>query len=165
MLSLGFVVLSAGTGERPCARGPPYPNCTVEYLRQHEYTIRVTAVDPLPIFGAALISHRNGSSDFNFAFTTAWFPPPPGAEHPDGLVVRVVECNDNHHPCHNVSHPEWTNAGALTVVAADITKGTLANVVNESSVFWAGSAPPPRQIKAAWGAADPRMRYRPFDKT
>ena len=52
-----------------------------------------------------------GSSDFTFNFATAWFPPAPGSKSADGLVVRVVECNPDHHTCPGVKHPEWSNAG------------------------------------------------------
>ena len=118
--------------QRSCARGPPYPNCTARPPRQHEFAVRVVARNPIPT-GGALISHKNGTSSFAFAFTTAWFPPhrtnrswdgKQGVK--DGLIVRVVECNDDHqhHPCQNMTHPEWTNAGVarwLSVVSADLS--------------------------------------------
>lgn len=75
----------------------------------------------------SFVSHVNGSSDFTFNFATAWFPAPGsrterGAYVSDtaasasevavptteGLVVRVVECSPNHHPCPNATHPEWS---------------------------------------------------------
>ena len=64
-----------------------------------DYTVTITARDPVPD-GAALISHINGSTAFNFSFTTAWFPAPPGRT--EGLIVRNVECSTNHHPCPQV---------------------------------------------------------------
>lgn len=76
--------------------GPPgpWPNCTAGSLpKQSQYSVVVTRRDPIPT-GAALISHANGSSTFNFSFTTAWFPAPPagskGSELGEGLVVRNV---------------------------------------------------------------------------
>jgi predicted GH43/DUF377 family glycosyl hydrolase len=148
-----------------CAKGPPYPNCTVHPPRQRDFTVRVVDRNPLPS-GGALISHVNGSSEFHYAFTTAWFPPPKGSPHLDGLIVRVVECNDDHHACPNMTHPEWTNAGALTVLGASLSgTPTVEHKVGEENVFWAGvDAPPPASV-AEWGAADPRLAYRASDGT
>jgi predicted GH43/DUF377 family glycosyl hydrolase len=114
--------------------------------------------------GAALISWVNGSSMFNYSFNTAWFPAPAGSRmYEDGLVVRVVECNPNHHSCAGVPHPEWTNAGALAVVAASLSSPTpWAQTVTLANVSWVGTAPPPHGGDAAlWGAADPRMAVHP----
>ena len=129
--------------------------------------MHVLARNPIPT-GAALISHENGTSSFAFAFTTAWFASHSGdrGARVDGLVVRVVECNDDHHPCGNVTHPEWTNAGALAVVHANLSPGAPSisqHSIGESDVFWAGVPPPPRSATARWGAADPRMAYRASD--
>ena len=81
---------------------PSYPNCTGGE-KQHMYSVTVTDRDPVPD-DAALISHLNGSSDFNFNFATAWWPRFSRSEEgdktseiSDGLVVRVVECNPDHH--------------------------------------------------------------------
>lgn len=148
---------------------PTYPNCTDSGgPKQHVYTISVVERDAAADDGA-LISHVNGSSDFNFNFATAWFPPPEGSAESDGLVVRVVECSPNHHKCPNATHPEWSNAGALTIVAAKLPAAGEAPLsaahVKESMVTWGGTAAPPRSNTSRWGAADPRMTYRPADKT
>jgi hypothetical protein len=72
----------------------PWPNCTAGVLpKQAVYSVVVTRRDPVPD-NAALISHVNHTSTFNFSFTTAWFPAPPtgsnGSDLGEGLVVRVV---------------------------------------------------------------------------
>ena len=72
----------------------------------------------------------------------------------------------------NATHPEWTDTGALTVVRADVKKGT-AQHINASLVFWPGTAAPPRlghvctqpRPLCGWGAIDPRIRYRPKTRT
>ena len=71
--------------------GPgPWPNCTAGVLpKQSNYDVVVARRDPLPNEGA-LISHVNGSSAFNFSFTTAWFPGVNGSDRGEGLIVRVV---------------------------------------------------------------------------
>lgn len=152
-------------GSLPTAAGAAAA-CNTSALRaQGAYSVAVVARDPVPD-GAALISHVNGTSDFNFSFTTAWFPSPsPG--QPDGLIVRVVECNANHHTCTGVPHPEWTNAGALVVVGANLSAAgpPTAEVVTLAGVTWAGAAPPPPSTGPRWGAADPRLAYRPADRT
>jgi hypothetical protein len=38
-----------------------------------------------------LISATHGDSSFIFNFDGPWFPPPPGSNATDGLVVRVQE--------------------------------------------------------------------------
>eukprot|EP00040_Diaphanoeca_grandis_P019924 m.105545 g.105545 ORF g.105545 m.105545 type:complete len:396 (-) comp27658_c0_seq1:463-1650(-) len=146
----------------------PYPNCTGG-VRQHEYTVSVTARDPLAD-DKAFISHINGSSDFNYNFATAWFPPVPGTAdgYEDGLIVRVVECNPNHHSCASAAHQEWSNAGALTVVAANVTaSGTTmtSKHITVKDVTWGGGPSPPHANTSKWGAADPRIVYREEDKT
>ena len=116
---------------------------------------------------APLISHASGSSDFTFNFATAWFPLPKSSDtdnSTDGLVVRCVECNPDHHSCAGRQlHPEWSNAGALALVGATLpATGTLSvEHISYSDVFWAGTAPPPRSNVSQWGAADPRIAYRP----
>jgi predicted GH43/DUF377 family glycosyl hydrolase len=129
------------------------------------YNVSVTARDAVP-GGSSLISRINGSSTFNYSFTTAWFPSPPGSTLPDGLVVRVVECNANHHSCAGVAHPEWTNAGALAIVGATLDDAGGAppstEQVTVANVSWAGAPPPAHGGTAAlWGAADPRIARSP----
>ena len=113
--------------------------------------------------GSSLISRLNGTSAFNYSFTTGWFPAPAGSPHPDGLVVRVVECNPDHHSCAGVDHPEWTNAGALAVVGAALAgPAPYAEYVSPASVNWMGAgAPPHGGSKGLWGFADPRVAVRP----
>lgn len=144
----------------------PYPNCSSDGEKQHIYSVNVVDRDPVGD-NAAFISHKNGSSDFIFNFATAWFPSfSENGEASDGLIVRVVECSPNHHPCPNATHPEWSNAGALTVVSANLETSVLeASHVTYDSVTWAGASPPERASSARWGAADPRMTYRAKDGT
>lgn len=174
VLSLAPALWSSASPSTTCAHGPPYPKCTVQPPHQGDFTVSVVERNPIPS-GAALISHANKTSTFNFAFATAWFPPPKGPDGTapaaeDGLVVRVVECNDNHHVCTNMTHPEWTNAGALTVVKANLgglqgTPTITQPSVGDSDVFWAGVDAPPRATTARWGAADPRIAYRALTST
>ena len=127
------------------------------------YTVNVTERDAGEA-GSSVISRINKTSDFNYSFTTAWFNSPPGSPFPDGLIVRVVECNPDHHSCEGVAHPEWTNAGALTVVAANIssTAPPVSQHVTLSNVTWAGAqAPPHGGSSGLWGAADPRVATNP----
>ena len=107
------------------------------FPKQQHYAVLVTQRAAAPD-GASLISFANGSTAFNFSFTTAWFPS--GSE--DGLIVRVVECNPDHHSCAGVAHPEWTNAGALAVVRATLpTSGPLsAERITPASVDGDGRA-------------------------
>ena len=125
------------------------------------YALSVVARDALSS-GSSLISRVNGSSAFNYSFTTGWFPPPRGAASADGLVVRVVECNANHHSCAGVEHPEWSNAGALAVVGATLSGAApSAEFVSASNVSWMGAQPPPHGgSEALWGFADPRVAVR-----
>ena len=126
------------------------------------YSVVVVERNAIPS-GASLISHLNGTSAFNYSFTTAWFQPPPGSPSPDGLIVRNVECNPNHHSCAGVAHPEWTNAGALAVVGASLGGAAppAAQTVTVDAVTWAGAPAPPHGGTAGlWGAADPRMARR-----
>ena len=153
---------------RVAAAAPPprqYPaNCSAGLSRQAEYDVAVVQRAAVP-GGGALIGRMTAfgatgpnNTAFNFSFATAWFPAPGGG---DGLIVRNVECSDDHHSCAGVPHPEWTNAGALAVV-----KGALpASVepVTAASIFWAG--PPPPAPADRWGAADPRCAYRKADRT
>jgi hypothetical protein len=127
------------------------------------YNVSVVLRDAIPT-GSSLISRLNGTSAFNYSFTTAYFPSPANSSSssPDGLIVRVVECNANHHSCAGVSHPEWTNAGAIAVVRADLGASPTAEPVSLENVTWAGAEPPPHGGTAAlWGAADPRMALNP----
>ena len=156
------------------ARGQ-WPNCSAGVLpRQHAYSVSMLnrAVGQRGATDAALLSYANGTSAFAFAFATAWFPRP--QDGGDGLIVRVVECNPDHHSCANASHPEWSNAGALTSVRAHLAlpprpcngngnsngssprpscyANVTADAVDDASVFWAGPfAPPPRSNSSRWG--------------
>ena len=143
-------VLSSGGGavSSGCAALP----------KQAAYSVVVTERAAAP-GGAALISHANGTTAFNFSFTTAWFPSASGG---DGLIVRVVECNPDHHSCAGVAHPEWSNAGALAVVRASLpARGALsAEPVTAAALSWLGAAAPPRANASRWGFADPRAAFR-----
>ena len=57
-------------------------------------------------------------------------------------------------------HPEWTNAGALAVVAANLSV-PAAEYVGYDKVQWPGLPAPANTSK--WGAADPRLTFRPHD--
>eukprot|EP00756_Hemistasia_phaeocysticola_P046496 Hpha_TRINITY_DN20280_c0_g1::TRINITY_DN20280_c0_g1_i1::g.168285::m.168285 len=151
----------AGVAATPAPRPVYPPNCSEGLSKQGEYSVVVLQRDAVQ-GGGALISHANNSA-FNFSFTTAWFPVPGGG---DGLIVRNVECNPNHHSCAGVQHPEWTNAGALAVVRADLSGNAPPRVspVTDASVFWPGTSPPPHgDNKPRWGAADPRCAYNARD--
>jgi hypothetical protein len=158
------IVLPAAAGRSQCAHAPPYPSCKAAYARQHDYSVRVLDRDPYN--GRPLVSHANGDSSFEYNFNGPWFPPPLGSGATDGLIVRVQE----NWRLPNATHPEWTDTGALTAVRADTHKGT-AEHINESLVFWPGTAAPPHQdhnhvcVKphpyCSWGAIDPRVAYRP----
>jgi hypothetical protein len=165
--SIGALLLTLVPPSAAISDPPSYPNCTDKPSRQSQFSVTVVDRDLVPD-GASLISHLNGSSDFSFNFATAWFPTIPGSATPDGLVVRVVECSPNHHSCANTTHQEWTNAGALAVVPANVSgsgsKPTTAHVT-DSLVTWGGAQGPPPANESKWGAADPRMTYRPADKT
>jgi hypothetical protein len=144
------------------AASPAPSNCSGG-SRQAMYSVLVSQRSAMPN-NAALISHVNGSSHFNFSFTTAWFPAPPGGS--EGLVVRNVECNPNHHSCAGVQHPEWTNAGALAVVTADLGGAgpPSAGFVSLDNVTWVGAPQAPSNA-SQWGAVDPRVAYRAADGT
>lgn len=122
------------------------------------YNVSIVERDVVPS-GSSLISRINGTSQFNYSFNTAWFAPPSGSPYADGLIVRVVECNANHHSCAGVAHPEWTNAGALAIVGASLQSVTpRAQTVSNSNVSWVGATPPAHGgTSALWGAADPRI--------
>lgn len=127
------------------------------------YDVIVTQRDAVPS-GAALISHVNGSAQFNFTFSPSWFPLPANdtSSATDGLVIRCVECNPNHHSCAGVPHPQWTNAGALAFVRANLTAALpRADYVAESDVQWPGCDAPAAATTGTWGAADVRIVYRP----
>jgi predicted GH43/DUF377 family glycosyl hydrolase len=132
-------------------------NCSF-FPKQSDYTVTVIQRAAAP-FGSSLISLKNGTSDFNFSFTTAWFP---YKTTQDGLIVRVVECNPNHHSCAGVLHPEWTNAGALTVVNAVLNSNEplTSDKVTIDNVTWMGTDAPPSSNISKWGFADPRAVYR-----
>ncbi len=155
-------VVASGTVPPP----PPhtYPaNCSDGLSKQSEYEVTVVERDAVP--GGGALIHYPANTAFNFSFATAWFPAQGGG---DGLIVRNVECSDDHHTCTGVMHPEWTNAGALAVVKANLGLGTSApkvDPVTEASIFWAGTPPPPHGSGQRWGAADPRCAYREADKT
>ena len=148
----------------------PYPNCTDAPPKQGSFSVSVSeryAADPKS--GGSLISKANATSDFSFSFNTAYFPASGsgGKAVAEGLVVRVVECADNHHTCvGHATHPEWTNAGALAVVRADFpaAPGAVlsAEHVSLQNITWAGSAAPPHGGNTSlWGFADPRIAYSP----
>ena len=162
--SLLLLAVAAAAAPPPPPPPHPYPaNCSAGLSRQAEYDITVVQRDASP-GGGALIQHPRNTA-FNFSFATAWFPAPGGG---DGLIVRNVECSDDHHSCAGVAHPEWTNAGALAVIKADLGLGASAPTVEpvtEQSIFWAGTPPPPHGGEQRWGAADPRCAYRAADKT
>ena len=129
-----------------------------EFPRQADFAVSVVERAAAPL-GASLVSFANGSSAFNFSFTTAWFT----SKGVDGLVVRVVECNPNHHSCAGVAHPEWSNAGALAVVRAslDARGGPIsAERVTAANISWAGARSPPPANSSRWGFADPRLTFR-----
>ena len=163
------VVVAAMMGPAMAQAGP-WPNCSsAGFQKQAVYSVSVTERDPVP-HNAALVSHVNGSSEFNFSFTTAWFPAPKpdptgGGE---GLIIRVVECNPNHHSCDGVPHPQWTNAGALAVVSASLPADGVPKInerVTTANIQWPGCSGPPQSQTAEWGAADPRLTYRPKTNT
>jgi hypothetical protein len=163
--------LATGTGgARDETRANPWPNCSSStFPKQNMYSVEVTIRDPVPD-GAALVSHVNRSSEFNFSFTTAWFPAPESdpTGKGEGLIVRVVECNPNHHSCEGVPHPQWTNAGALAVVSASLPADGVPKInerVTSANVQWPGCDGPHQSLSAEWGAADPRLAYRPKTKT
>lgn len=128
------------------------------------YNVTIVQRDAVPN-GSSLISRINGTSpDFNYTFTTAWFPSSTmqsSGENTDGLIVRVVECNANHHSCAGVAHPEWTNAGALAVIRANLTlplETVATEIITTANISWMGTSPPPHGGTAPlWGAADPRL--------
>eukprot|EP00040_Diaphanoeca_grandis_P007084 m.2893 g.2893 ORF g.2893 m.2893 type:complete len:397 (-) comp1825_c0_seq1:194-1384(-) len=164
VINVAYITVALGHRHngRPsqCGRAPPYPNCTSNYPRQYDFNVSVVERDP---YGHPLVSQngKNGGSVFPFNFNVAWFPPPTGSNvsHPDGLIVRVQEdCTPNCSP--NVSHPEWMDIGALTAVKANVHLGSTEHI-DESLVFWAGTAAPPHVDRHEWAALDPRIRYRP----
>lgn len=140
---------------------PFYPNCPHDDLPlQSKYRVTVTRRDVRPDM-TPLVSHGKNSV-FTFNFASAWFPPPAAASAGgvDGLVVRVVECNPDHHSCANTTHQEWSNAGALAVIAANLSSGQ-AEPIGEANIIWPGMTPPPPSNRSEWGLADPRMAYWP----
>ena len=148
-LSALLAASAAGAARAGCGSFP----------RQADFAVSVVERAAAP-HGASLVSFANGSSAFNFSFTSAWF----SSNGVDGLVVRVVECNPDHHSCAGVAHPEWSNAGALAVVRAslDARGGPLsAERVTAANVSWMGAAAPPAANASRWGFADPRLSFRP----
>ena len=81
--------------------------------------------------------------------------------------MRVVECNPDHHACPNATHPQWSNAGAVTIVPASLpAAGPLTTAhITDSMVSWNGATPPPQSNESKWGAADPRIVFREKDAT
>jgi hypothetical protein len=81
----------------------------------------------------------------------------------DHLIVRVQE--DWRSP--NATHREWTDTGALALVAADLRAGTVEHI-SAANVFWPGTRAPPPVARpcvaphplCGWGAIDPRLTYR-----
>jgi predicted GH43/DUF377 family glycosyl hydrolase len=129
-------------------------------------TYNVTVLNRNPVLDhSSLISRINGSSTFNYSFNTAWFEPPSSSTYSDGLIVRVVECNPNHHSCFGVDHPEWTNAGALAVIRATLSTESsfVTEKVSIENISWVGiNNPPPHGGSVGlWGLADPRMSRLP----
>ena len=165
------VLLTAAAAAATATSPRKYPaNCSDGLVRQADYTVAVVERNAVP-GGGALIGRMAAfgatapnNTAFNFSFATAWFPAPDGGG--DGLIVRNVECSDDHHTCTGAAHPEWTNAGALAVVKADLGVGATTPTVEpvaEASIFWAGTSEPAPLER--WGAADPRCAYRKADKT
>lgn len=136
-----------------------YPNCTDQPLKQEIYDVTVTDLNAVGNNGAALLSNINGSSDFRFTFTAAWFPRSEGqTKSQEGLVVRVVDFDRK---------PEWADAGAIAVVPATLDrsiKPLSTEHVTEDMVTWAGANPAGPNKNEMWGAADPRITYRPFNQ-
>ena len=161
MRSSLLFALAAASASLPLQAGAFPANCSAGLPKQSQYSVSVLQRSAAH-GGGSLISRANGSSSFNFSFTTAWVPSQSAAAA-DGLIVRVVECNANHHSCAGVAHPEWGNAGALAVVAADLAQGT-AEFLAPENVSWAGAVPPAASQKPLWGAADPRAVFRPATK-
>ena len=135
-------------------------SCGATTLASRSYNVTVQNRDPVGN-DSSLISRINGSSSFNYSFNTAWFQPPSGSPHPDGLIVRVVECNPNHHSCFGVDHPEWTNAGALAVISGNLPVFTTEKVTLQN-ISWMGiqNPPPHGRSSGLWGLADPRISLR-----
>mmetsp|Transcript_22140 Transcript_22140/g.33465 ORF Transcript_22140/g.33465 Transcript_22140/m.33465 type:complete len:403 (-) Transcript_22140:93-1301(-) len=125
-----------------------FRNCSDTLPKQGSYSVIVTERDAVGNGGASLISKINGSSEFQYNFAAAWFP----AGQEEGLIVRVVDPQ---------RHPEWTNAGALAVVTLHATqKPFWAERVTSNGITWAGAP----DSKGGWGAADPRIVYRPANQ-
>jgi predicted GH43/DUF377 family glycosyl hydrolase len=105
-----------------------------------------------------LISKANGSSVFEYNFNTAAFTFGDQDRWPKGLVVRVQD---------EKKHPEWANAGAITIVSVNISKeGMLVPAaVTEDSVVWPGIDAPKRELKEVWGVIDPRIALDPLTGT
>ena len=167
-LQLLVAVAAAAAQQAPPPPLPPhhYPaNCSAGLPKQATYDVTIVQRNAVRDGGAFISRLEKNNTAFNFSFATAWFPTQDGG---DGLIVRNVECSDDHHTCTGVAHPEWTNAGALAVVHAALsgTAAPTAEPVTEGSVFWAGTPGPAHGgDKGLWGAADPRCAYREADKT
>ena len=195
-----WLLLAAPAAARPqCAHAPPYPDCpaasTSPYPCQQQYAVSVADRDPYR--GRPLISAAAGDSDYAYNFNGPWVPPmppmSPGGSSSSGggaggaggaggvgsaggaggaadhLIVRVQE--DWRSP--NATHREWTDTGALALVAADLQAGTVEHI-SAANVFWptgAAGAPPPVAAPCVaphplcgWGAIDPRLTYRPASR-
>ena len=159
-VTLCMYILPLVLGRSQCAHAPPYPKCDTNYPRQKDFSVTVKARDPF--HGRPLISRAEGDSDYAYNFNGPWFRPPNGSTARDGLVVRVQE----NWRSPNATHPEWTDTGALAVIAGDVAAGQ-ADHIDANTVFWAGTSPPPPHIKCdkphplcSWGAIDPRISYR-----
>lgn len=121
--------------------------------KQHRYDVTIAQRNAVNENGTSLISHSNGTSDFQYNFAAAWFRANPNKKNNsndpssiDGLVVRLVDWK---------VHPEWVNAGALAIVPAEGFPHAAAHIT-ESMVTWAGSSSLP-SLGQPWGAADPRI--------
>ena len=153
-----FFVVLAAVGSRSARALALADNCSARwsYPLQGGFDVQLVHRDAAPL--VANWNTTGGTSDFNLNFNSALVASDGG----DGLVVRVVECADNGKlQCPgplNVTHPEWSDAGAMVVVRANLSAAppTVAHV-SLAGVTWAGAAAPPRADHATWGAVDPRM--------
>ena len=146
-----MLFLALAAAHRDLQSGP----CSAAHPLQSSFSVSLVHRDASPLI--ANWATPGGSSDFTFNLNTAYFQAPDGS---DGLVVRVVECAGRL-PCPgplNVTHPEWSDAGAMVVVSANLSAlpPTVAPV-SLAGVTWAGAAAPPRSASPVWGAVDPRM--------
>jgi predicted GH43/DUF377 family glycosyl hydrolase len=134
-------------------------NCSIDSPSQGGFDVELVSRDATALL--ANWNNTNGTSDFNFNFNPAYFPAPGGG---DGIVVRVVECADNgFQSCPgplNVTHPEWSDAGAMVIVHANLSAvPPTVEHISLAGVTWAGSVAPEPSNHAIWGAVDPRMAF------